>query len=69
MPKELTYEKALNNILVSCSLAYSEFCSLADEEIYYKGYSLFEEDYKAIKKLEEAIEKAKKYDLLAKEKE
>ena len=67
MPKELTYEKALERLLISCEQAYSEFGGLSDSWITYKGYTIFKDDYDDIKLLEEAIEKAKKYDLLAKE--
>ena len=65
--KELTYEKALERLLISCEQAYSEFGSLNDSWITYKGYTIFKDDYDDIKLLEESIEKAKRYDLLAKE--
>lgn len=67
MPKELTYEEALERLLVSCEQAFSEFDNLYDSDITYKGYTIFKADYKAIKLLEEAIEKANKYDKLNKE--
>ena len=52
--KELTYEEALEG--------------LEDIALYRKGgLSIFEKIF--FKKIKEAIEKAKKYDLLAKEKE
>lgn len=64
---ELTYEKALERLLISCEQAYSEFGSLNDIWITYKGYTIFKDDYEDIKLLEEAIEKAKKYDEMNKE--
>lgn len=67
MPKELTYEQALERLLVSCEQAFSEFDSLYDNDITYKGYVIFKADYTAIKLLEEAIAKANKYDELNKE--
>lgn len=69
MSKELTYEEALANVAVSCSQAYSEFYMIGDKSVRYGEYEVFEEDYESLKKLEEAIEKAKRYDELAKEKE
>lgn len=45
---------------------YDEYCNFVSKSREYKGYEIFLEDYEAIKKLEEAIEKAKKYDELNK---
>ena len=67
MNDKLNYEEALANVAVSCSQAYSEFYMIGDKSVRYGEYEVFEEDYKSLKKLEEAIEKAKRYDLLAKE--
>ena len=69
MNDKLTYEKALERLLISCEQAYSEFGSLNDSWITYKGYTIFKDDYDDIKLLEEAIEKAKRYDEMTKEKE
>lgn len=69
MPKELTYEEAIERLLISCEQAFSEFSISYNSDTTYKGYMIFKSDYKAIKVLEEAIEKAKKYDKLNKEKE
>ena len=74
MVKGLTYEKALETITTSCVWTY------AHEYFKYDSGTLYENknhivskhwvrslDYLALKKLEEAIEKAKKYDELNKE--
>lgn len=74
MNDELTYEKALEEVTGSCAAAFFHEYSKFEEGVLYRnenhicivvGVASF--DYKALKKLEEAIEKAKKYDLLAKE--
>ena len=74
MPKELTYDKALEIITTSCVWTH------AHEYYKYDSGTLYENknhivskiwvssfDYQALKTLEEAIEKAHKYDELNKE--
>lgn len=74
MTKELTYEKALETITTSCVWTYAnEYCKYDSGTIYENKNHIVSKhwvssfDYFALKKIEEAIEKAKKYDLLAKE--
>ena len=72
--KELTYDKALETITTSCVWTYAhEYRKYDNGTIYENKNHIITKhwvssfDYQALKKLEEAIEKAKKYDLLAKE--
>lgn len=59
MSKELTYEEALERVKKSHCIAMAMLC---------EGRKDIETE-NALKKLEEAIEKAKRYDELTKEKE
>ena len=79
MPKELTYEEALGEMAINSHIVCNEILKFdieKEEAVYFKGkvncceyeYIVTYADYNVLKKLEEAIEKAKKYDLLAKEK-
>ena len=74
MNDKLTYEEALDKVISSCAAAFFHEYSKFEEGVLYRnenhicivvGVASF--DYKALKKLEEAIEKAKRYDELAKE--
>ena len=74
--KKLTYDKALESITTNCVLAYAHEYHKYDSGTIYENKNhiitkhwVSSFDYQALKTLEEAIEKAKKYDLLAKEKE
>lgn len=78
MTKELTYEEALEEMAFNSHTVCNEILKYdieKEEAVYFKGkancceyeYIVTYADYKALKKIEEAIEKAKKYDLLAKE--
>lgn len=67
MNDKLTYEEALKIAFGAFATVYDEYCNFVSKSREYKGYEIFLEDYEAIKKLEEAIKKAKKYDELNKE--
>lgn len=72
--EELTYDEALEEVTGSCVVAFMREYSKLDEGTIYRNENhicivapVASFDYKALKKLEEAIEKAKRYDELAKE--
>ena len=67
MNKELTYEEAINFLTHICGLSYEDYKDDNTQGQNFRNRTVFEIDYKALKKIEEAIEKAEKYDLLAKE--
>lgn len=74
MEDKLTYEKALEIITTSCVYTHAHEYRKYDSGTIYENKNhiitkhwVSSFDYQALKKLEEAIEKAKKYDLLAKE--
>ena len=74
MAKELTYEKALEIITTSCVYTYAHEYRKYDSGTIYENKNhiitkhwVSSFDYQALKILEEAIEKAKRYDELAKE--
>lgn len=78
MNDKLTYDKALGEMAINSHILCNEILKFdieKEEAVYFKGkvncceyeYIVTYADYKALKKLKEAIEKAKKYDLLAKE--
>ena len=80
MNDELTYEEALDTMAWNTHITCKKFWGydkLKDELEEYKSktyptkkdFIVSYYDYLCLKKLEEAIEKAKKYDELAKEKE
>lgn len=76
--KKITYEEALAEMAINSHILCNEILKFdieKEEAVYFKGkancceykYIVTYADYKVLKKLEEAIEKAKRYDELTKD--